>query len=180
MENQEFDHFRRAQAPWIRALNICPGSVHSGQQVLAHGQTAASQCASQPASQPINQPAFNGGLGTFQGFGPRVELGSVQQQRPGNAHYAANSSLESSTSQPSSQPSSQPASQSTGQEVSVHWDNINQAYRQARQAAVKVPDRVCPPLVLASLGSVTASSIRPGVPRESPKRVPRWPTTRGS
>ena len=32
--------------------------------------------------------------------------------------------------------------------------------------------------VLASLGSVAASSIRPGVPRESPKRVHRWPTTR--
>ena len=90
---------------------------------------------------------LNGGLGTFQGFGPRVELGSVQQQRPGNAHYAANSSLESSTSQPISQPSSQPTSQSTGQGISAHWDNLNQAYGQARQAAVKVPDRVCPPLV---------------------------------
>ena len=116
-------------------------------QVLAHGQTAANQGASQPASQPINQPGSNGGLGTFQGLGPRVELGGVQQQMPVNAHYAANPSLESSTSQPFSQPSVQSTSQSTGQGMSAHWDNINQAYGQARQAGSwKVPGRVGPPL----------------------------------
>ena len=39
MGEQEFDHFRRAQVPWVRALNIYPGSVHSGQQVSANAQT---------------------------------------------------------------------------------------------------------------------------------------------
>ena len=39
MEYREFDLFRRAQAPRVRAPNIYPGSVHSGQQVSVNAST---------------------------------------------------------------------------------------------------------------------------------------------
>ena len=39
MKSHEFDRFRRARAPWVRAQNICPGSVHSGQQVSDNAST---------------------------------------------------------------------------------------------------------------------------------------------
>ena len=39
MEEQEFNHFRRAQAPWVRASNIYPGCVHSEQYVSINAQT---------------------------------------------------------------------------------------------------------------------------------------------